>query len=225
MTLRLAKLHAVNYRSLANVELELGPINVFFGPNGAGKSTILDTIWFVRDCAIRGVETASSDRDHGIGLLYDSAEPGARLAVSLATDEIRYTLDFSFSNGRIDPFVGERLESKAVDELLIRRDPRARRVDFYNFERSQVESGGLREPEKISLNRYLDYTQCEAASGLDQILHYVRNYHSRTFHLYALKNMARRVATSQQSTRERTTSGPSSEISNQPGGSMLGMRR
>ena len=48
-----------NYRALADVKLELRPINVVFGPNGAGKSTLLDSLYFFRDCAIRGVAAGS----------------------------------------------------------------------------------------------------------------------------------------------------------------------
>ncbi|MDB9311757.1 AAA family ATPase [Spirulina sp. CS-785/01] len=59
-----------NYRCLAALSVHTQPLNVLFGPNGVGKSTFLDTLWFLRDCAIRGVESASSDRDHGIGLLW-----------------------------------------------------------------------------------------------------------------------------------------------------------
>lgn len=62
-------LKVTNYRCLADLTLKLAGVNVLFGPNGAGKSTILDTIWLFRDCAIRGVEAASSSRSHGIGIL------------------------------------------------------------------------------------------------------------------------------------------------------------
>ena len=51
---RLLRLQVRNFRSLADVNIELDAFNVLFGPNGAGKSTFLDTIWFMRDCAIRG---------------------------------------------------------------------------------------------------------------------------------------------------------------------------
>jgi predicted ATPase len=66
----LVNLTTRNYRCLADLSLELRPINVFFGANGSGKSTILDTIWFFRDCAINGVEDASGNQGHGIGLLW-----------------------------------------------------------------------------------------------------------------------------------------------------------
>lgn len=40
MLSRLQKLIVENYRSLANVEMEMNNINVLFGPNGAGKNDI-----------------------------------------------------------------------------------------------------------------------------------------------------------------------------------------
>ena len=46
----------------------------------------------------------------------------------------------------------------------------------------------LREPEKLSLSRYLDYdAKNNEATGLDRLLHFVRFYHSRSFFLYRLK--------------------------------------
>jgi predicted ATPase len=73
MATRISSIHIHNYRALADVSLDLGPVGVLFGPNGSGKSTLLDTLWFVRDCAIRGVERASALRSHGIGVLFDGA--------------------------------------------------------------------------------------------------------------------------------------------------------
>jgi predicted ATPase len=187
MPARLMKLQVSNYRALAAVDLTLGPINVLFGPNGAGKSTILDTIWFVRDCAIRSVAAASNSRDHGIGLLYDAAPEGSPIVVALATEEVRYQLTLEFSAGRIEPMAGERLESIASGQTLIQRLPGTGRADLFSVEMGQAANFELREAEKLSLNRYLDYTSCEEAAALDRILHYVRSYHSRAFHLYPLK--------------------------------------
>ena len=69
MSNQLTDLQIKNFRSLADVNIQINPLNIIFGPNGAGKTTLLDTLWFVRDCAIRGVDLASSERDSGIGLL------------------------------------------------------------------------------------------------------------------------------------------------------------
>ena len=185
--MRLTRLQASNYRALAEVDLSLGPINVLFGPNGAGKSTLLDTIWFVRDCALRSVGVASSDRDHGIGLLFDGAPEGSSIVVALSTDSVRYELTLQFSGGRIEPLAGERLASIPRGETLINRLPGTSRADLYSVGLGQSANFELREPEKLSLSRYLDYTDRDEAAELDRILHFVRSYHSRSFNLYRLK--------------------------------------
>ncbi|WP_165223705.1 AAA family ATPase [Aquisphaera insulae] len=188
MATRLTRLKAQNYRSLAEVDLPLGSINVLFGPNGAGKSTLLDTIWFVRDCAIRSVSAASSSRDHGIGLLFDGAGANSPIVLMLETEGVRYELTFSFSSGRIEPYAGEKLESLLRrDGALIHRLPGTARAAFHPLGVDQANTIDLREPEKFSLGRYLDYTPSDEAAELDQILHDVRSYRSRSFHLHRLK--------------------------------------
>ena len=95
-----------NYRALADVELNLDLINVVFGPNGAGKSTLLDSLYFFRDCAIRGVEVASSERDHGIGILWDGAVENQLLEVELDDGAVTYGLSFALSAGQDRPISG-----------------------------------------------------------------------------------------------------------------------
>jgi len=60
-----------NFRSLADVSVELGGVNVFFGPNGAGKSSLLSVFEFMGDCVARNILYACEKRSQGIGLLYD----------------------------------------------------------------------------------------------------------------------------------------------------------
>lgn len=131
MSNRLIRLEIHNFRSLANVAIETDALNVLFGPNGAGKSTFLDTIWFVRDCAIRGVDMASSYRSHGIGALWDWADEGANISIKLETELAEYELLFGYSSGRIEPFVGEILYSKTHDVRLIDRKIGSDRANFY----------------------------------------------------------------------------------------------
>ena len=184
---RMTHLKVENYRSLADVSLELGSLNVLFGPNGSGKSTLLDAIWFFRDCAIRGVELASSERSHGIGILWDGAEDGSPISLSLANDEVEYTLSFGLSQGRIEPFAGERLYSKTRDTLLIKRSVGSDKAALFNATMNQTATFDLREPERLCLSRYLDYdSKNDEAAGLDRLLHYVRLYHTRSFFLYRL---------------------------------------
>ncbi len=137
MPTRLKAIRIRNYRSLDDVSLDLEPVNVLFGPNGAGKSTLLDTIWFVRDCAIRSVELASSDRDHGIGLLFDGADEGDSIHLKLSTDRIEYELNLSLSAGRIESFVGERLVSLDRGEILFERRAGTTKADFFHIHLAQ----------------------------------------------------------------------------------------
>ena len=185
----LTKIRVKNYRALADIELDLGPINLLFGPNGAGKSTLLDTLYFFRDCAIRGVELASSDRSHGIGILWDGANvDDDKIFIELATGDVAYSLSFSLSAGRIEPFVGERLQSFSHPQLLIDRSPGSDKVAMYHTDIDQIVTISLREPQKPSLGLFLDFNRVDAGAGyLDRLLRYVRLYNSRAFSLWRLK--------------------------------------
>ena len=185
---RLTRMSVRNYRALADVQLELRPINVVSGPNGAGKSTLLDSLYFFRDCAIRGVEVASSERGHGIGILWDGALEDERISVELATDGVSYALSFSLSAGRLDPFPGERLTSISCTVPLIARNPGSHEAAMYHPKDEHPLLTPLREPDKLSLSRFLNLSDGhEEAADLDQLLHYVRLYNSRSFHIRPLK--------------------------------------
>jgi predicted ATPase len=182
MASMLVNLSTRNYRCLADLSLELRPVNVFFGANGSGKSTILDTIWFFRDCAINGVEDASAHRGHGIGLLWEGAGEGEPLTVALATEEVEYTLSFGLSTGRIEPFAGETLRSVGSNRPLIERMTGSDKATLYHHEIRQHVPVTLREPEKLSLGMYLDFNPRDReAAELDRVLRFVRLYHGRAF--------------------------------------------
>ncbi len=189
MSNRLTGLQIHNFRSLADVPFKTNALNVLFGPNGAGKSTFLDTIWFVRDCAIRGVDEASSNRSHGIGILWVRADEGANISITLETELAKYELLFGFSSGRIEPFVGEILYSKKLDIRLIDRKIGTDKANFYHAKMKQYMSFTLREPEKLAFKRYLDFEEIspQAAFELDRLLRFVHFYHSREADLYGLK--------------------------------------
>ena len=48
MSNQLIRLNVENFRSLADVSVDMRPINVLFGPNGSGKSTLLEAIRFAQ---------------------------------------------------------------------------------------------------------------------------------------------------------------------------------
>ena len=189
MPVRLKSIHIRNYRCLADVSLDLEPVNVLFGPNGAGKSTLLDTIWFVRDCAIRSVEFASSDRSHGIGLLFDGADETDSIRLKLATDRVEYELTLNLSDGRLEPFAGERLFSLERHRILFERQAGTAKADYFHNPLVAATSE-LREPEKLSLSRYLDHEpHCDEVSELDRLLRFTHFYNSRSMNLYRLKKL------------------------------------
>ena len=184
----LTRIRIRNYRALADIDLDVGPINVVFGPNGAGKSTLLDTLYFFRDCAIRGVEVASSERSHGIGILWDGADDDGGILIELATDGVAYGLSFSLSAGRLEAFAGERLQSSSRTQTLIARNPGSYKASLYLTDLQQTVPVTLREPQKLSLGIFLDFNRGDGEAGyLDQLLHFIRLYHSRSFFLYRLK--------------------------------------
>ena len=177
-----------NFRSLVNLKIQTNSLNLFFGPNGAGKSSLLDTIWFIRDCAIRGVDLASSDRDHGIGLLWDGAENSENISIAIETDSSKYEVLFGYSAGRIEPFVGESLYSKEKKISLIERKIGSKQTDFYQFNRGQLVSKLLKDPEKLALTSYVALEDSDrAASELDNLLRNVRFYYSRSASVYKIK--------------------------------------
>jgi len=184
----LIRIEIANFRSLAQVALNTGPLSVLFGPNGAGKSNFLDTLWFLRDCIKRGVDKASADRSHGIGALWAGADPGAMISISLETASTRYTVEIGFSSGRIEPFVGEKLYAKRSELCLIERLSGSDKADFYSPNIQQMATITLREPERLALTRYVDFASTSGeALEIDRLLQYIHLYKARDTDIYGLK--------------------------------------
>ncbi len=185
---QLTSIRIKNFRSLADVTVRTDALNVIFGPNGAGKSTFLDTLWFIRDCALRGIEPASADRSHGIGLLWDGANQGSNLSIKLETSLAEYEILIGFTSGRIETFVGEILYSKNRKTNLIDRRVGSEKADFYHTGMQQAATFTLREPDKLALAQYLVYDdESRAASELERLLRFMNFYHTREVDLYGLK--------------------------------------
>lgn len=54
----ITRLRVKNFRSLADVDVELGPLTVLAGQNGSGKSSLIDVLRFVQDALRLGLKTA-----------------------------------------------------------------------------------------------------------------------------------------------------------------------
>ena len=189
MHMGINKIRVKNYRSLADVAVDLSNPMVLFGPNGSGKSSFLDSLWFIRDCAALGVETASSNRSHGIGMLYDEAPANAPISISIETDDLVYELDFFLSSGRIDPYAGEKLYVKQSGTRLIERLPGSNNASFHPNNMDGAAELTLRNPRKLSLEKYQDFASWDVTvvKSLDDILHNIRSYHCRSFDFYGIK--------------------------------------
>jgi predicted ATPase len=189
MSNKLTHLKVKNFRSLANIDIELKDLNVLFGANGTGKSTLLDTIWFVRDCAFRGVEFASSVRNHGIGALWDgNDDKNANISIEIDTELTRYDIFLGYSSGRIEPFVGEKLYSKLHNINLVDRKIGSDKARFYpGLEQDFILE--LRDPEKLAFSKYVDLQEAAyEAVELYASLHFASCYHARTADLFTLKH-------------------------------------
>lgn len=187
---QITELQVRNFRSLANVTMKPGQVNVLFGPNGSGKSTLLDTIWFLRDCLKRGVDEASSDRSHGIGALWDLADEGEKISIKLNSIHAEYEVEFGYSSGRIEPFAGEVLHSRTLNRDLISRFVGSDTARFYHYNMVEAVPVQLRDPENLALTRYLDFQdRSDEASEMSRLLHFTNLYHARNAYLYRLKKL------------------------------------
>lgn len=185
----LTRVRTRNYRSLADVTVDVGSVTVLFGHNGSGKSTFLDTLWFVRDCSINGVDVASERRSHGIGLLWDEADERDPIVITLDVAGLEYELRCSLTSGRIDPYAGERLRVLASGAVLLDRSPGSDRARQSAFDGgSEATLVTLREPNKLALDRYiLQSPDTGPLKALEQLLRATRWHHSRSFRWWQLK--------------------------------------
>ncbi|MEY8786960.1 AAA family ATPase [Klebsiella quasipneumoniae] len=112
-------IHIQNFRSVRDIELELGPLNIVFGPNGCGKSNIYNAIHLL---------TAAADGE-AVGVYQRRGRPGKydvvrrsfpldrhprRLQIACRTESFDYELQVGFpeklpypTQFMLDPIVKE----------------------------------------------------------------------------------------------------------------------
>lgn len=85
-----------NFRSLADVDVELGPLTVFVGRNGAGKSTFLDALRFVRDALRLGLEDTITERQGITSLRRWAPHTSLNLEIGLTAQASNFWGEYSF---------------------------------------------------------------------------------------------------------------------------------
>lgn len=108
-----------NFRSVRDIELELGALNIVFGPNGCGKSNIYKAIHLLTACADGKFSGYISDEGGLENIMWSG--PNApndrfprRLQIACLTDEFDYQLQVGFpeklpypTQFQLDPIVKE----------------------------------------------------------------------------------------------------------------------
>ena len=129
VTLRLTQLRIKNFRSVGEVELNIGPLTVLVGPNGSGKSNVVDALRFMRDCFTVGLDQALLNRDGLATLRHWSA--GGRpadvtLGITVADEAGQYRMDYGFT---LTAAKGNTVRVKQEEvQLLMPNEPVSRAV-------------------------------------------------------------------------------------------------
>lgn len=88
-----------NYRSIKNIDLQLGSLNIIFGPNGSGKSNLYNSLKMI-NAAANGHLSAELALEGGIQKAMwagdiNASEP-RRLQLSIDTDDFSYDLEIGY---------------------------------------------------------------------------------------------------------------------------------
>lgn len=94
------RIWAKNYRSLANIEVDLEPITVLVGQNGSGKSNFVDVFRFVYDACRMGMDAAIVER-HGMSALRRWSAKGRPydVEIGLMVEDPAWLAHYSFILG------------------------------------------------------------------------------------------------------------------------------
>ena len=114
--MKLTRFEARNYRSLRDVSVELGGVDLFIGANGSGKSAILDALRFLYESVqARDFRVPLSSSRGGLLHLAWKGEEARRvsLVAVLEDDDSTYEWSVALIRDGHDAYVEERLEASA----------------------------------------------------------------------------------------------------------------
>src|SRR5258708_31458230 len=105
LTNRINSVTVRNFRSLADVAVDLEDLTVLVGANGSGKTNFLEVLRFTRDVIRNGLDSALSDQGNFIGIqrnttLHSFPEISIELRLTLEGQEAFY----SFTLGKDEKY-------------------------------------------------------------------------------------------------------------------------
>lgn len=80
------RLRVKNFKSLRDVDVTLGSLNVLVGRNGAGKSNLIDALRFVRDALIYNLDEAVSARNGIDSIRHHGASSAGEIEIEIQID-------------------------------------------------------------------------------------------------------------------------------------------
>lgn len=113
-----------NYRSIADIRVNLEPVTILVGHNGSGKSNFVDVFRFIYDAFRLGLDAAIVNR-HGMSALRRWSAKGrpydVEIGLTLETDVITATYSFTLGSERRGEYNVKR-ENCYIKDTLSERD-------------------------------------------------------------------------------------------------------
>ena len=95
---KLTRVWARNFRSIRELDLELGPLTVLVGPNASGKSNVLDVLRFIKEAVGKDLDMAVTSRG-GIEVLANAKPGGGFPEVGFVVRRGGFSMRYGFELG------------------------------------------------------------------------------------------------------------------------------
>lgn len=192
------RLKVRNFRTLSSIDLDLGPVSVFFGPNSAGKSTLLDVLWFLRDLGTRGLQQAVRFRSLGKQLLFSNGSEGntESLSITIELQDAYYSVDVHWDGDQLVLGPNERCDIGGIEPstaFMRAGTGKVASVDFHfdeqgNLDVNQPRHFRLPEPDRLGLPFVASQAGVpDSVSALNDLISSIRFFSSRNVTLKSLQ--------------------------------------
>lgn len=168
----ISHLHVAGYRSVRDLELDLGQANVLVGPNGCGKSNLYRAMWLLAEAAQGRLAAAFAAEGGFPSALWagDRDSDRVQLSLEVTVDEFEYGLVCGLptrdryqidpeATGAAAPVTAFRLDPEVKDEHLALRTGR-RSVEFL---RRKLGVAHVRDAEGVRVEHPVQFDRSDSA--------------------------------------------------------------